>query len=164
MLTWGHVVADREVWSDVATNIAKSTRRTVLSSTTNLGGVLPDNLGEVTPVLKVGHVWLRLAVEAIIPSDLTIVEELCNDSRDVVGRDTSSNVLPVPTTTCSDVVCIVAVSGDGRSGRGNTSVPHDVVSRVVGAVNVVVVHRDLRVGGGQSRRSGRGRGGGDRGG
>ena len=100
----------------------------------------------MAPVLEVRHVRLRLAVKAVVPSDLTIVEELGDDGRDIVRLYTRSNVLAISTATCSDVVRIDAISRDGCSSGCNASVPDDVRSGVVRAVDVVVVHSNLRVG------------------
>ena len=111
-LTWWSVVADGEVRSNVRADVGE-TAWAVLSSATDSGGALPDDLGEVTPVLEVGHVWVGLAVETVEPVDFTVVEEVRDDGRDVVSLDTSSDVLTVSTTT--DLrVCLLYTSPSPR--------------------------------------------------
>jgi len=101
-------------------------------------------------VLEVGHVWVGLAVKTVEPVDLTVVEQLGNDSGDVVGWDTSSNVLAVSSSTGSGVVLVNTGLGDRESDACKVGVPGDGAGRVVGTVDVVVVQNNLLVGGGNS--------------
>lgn len=146
-LTWWSVVADGEVRSNVRTDVGE-TAWAVLSGATDSGGVLPDDLREVAPVLEVGHVWVRLTVKAVEPVDLTVVEEVGDDSGDIGSFDTSGNVLTVATTVGVDIVGVNTGSSDGGSSAGKTGVPGEVRGRVVGTVVVVVVDDGLLVGGG----------------
>lgn len=97
-LTWGLVVAYSEVWRNIATDVGKTTAGAVLGSTADLGGTLPDDLGEMTPVLEVGHVWLRFAVKTVEVVHLAVIEEISNNGRDVVRLNTGSDVLAVSST------------------------------------------------------------------
>ena len=98
------------------TDVGK-TARAVLSGTADLGGALPDKLREVTPLLEVGHVRIGLAVEIGVVADLAVVEQLGDDSRNVVGLDTSGNVLSV--VTAIDVHAVgVDASGSNLGGSG----------------------------------------------
>lgn len=68
-------------------------------------GALPDDLGEVAPVLEVGHAGLSLAVETIVPADLAVVEQVGDDGGDVVARYTCGDVLTVATTHRITIPC-----------------------------------------------------------
>jgi hypothetical protein len=103
-LTWALVVAHSEVGSNVRTDVGQTLAGAVLSVTSEVGRLLPDNLGEVAPVLEVGHVWLVLAVETVVPAHLAVVEQVGDDGRDVVGGDTSGNVLAVTTSVHVTIV------------------------------------------------------------
>merc|ERR1712070_918280 len=90
------VVADREVWRDVGTNVSKAVGRAVLGGTTNDSSPLPDDLGEVTVVVEVAT-WVGLAVVRGVGVDLSIVPEVGDNIRDLIGSQTSSDVLAVDT-------------------------------------------------------------------
>jgi hypothetical protein len=154
-LTRGTVVADSEVRRDVLTNVGK-TAGAVLSGTADLGSTLPDKLREVTPLLEVGHIRVGLAVEVGVVANLAVVEELSNDSGDVVSLDTSGNVLTV--VTAIDVHAVgIDTSGSNLGGsRGQLRVPLKSRGRVVGTVDIVVVDNALLVGGGLASGSGDG--------
>jgi hypothetical protein len=154
-LTRGTVVADSEVRRDVLTNVGK-TARAVLSGTADLGSTLPDELGEVTPLFEVGHVRVGLAVEVGVVANFAVVEELGDDSRDVVSLNTSGNVLTVVTAIDIHAVGINASGSNLGGSRGELRVPLKGRSRVVGTVNVVVVNNALLVGGGLAGGSGDG--------
>jgi hypothetical protein len=99
------VVANGEERCDVATGVGKTLGGAVDSGATNRSGVLPDDLGHVAPHVEVAVVEaivLILATLAVVAGVsvgllLTVVEELGDDSRDVVALDTSGNVLAVST-------------------------------------------------------------------
>jgi hypothetical protein len=154
-LTRGTVVADSEVRRDVLANVGK-TAGAVLSGTADLGSTLPDKLREVTPLLEVGHIRVGLAVEVGVVANLAVVEELSNDSGDVVSLDTSGNVLTV--VTAIDVHAVgIDTSGSNLGGsRGQLRVPLKSRGRVVGTVDIVVVDNALLVGGGLASGSGDG--------
>lgn len=98
MLTRRLVVANGEVRGDVATSVGKTGRGAVDSGAANLSGALPDDLGEVTPLVEVAHVGGLLAVLALVKTNLAVVEKLGDDSRNVVSLDTGSDVLAVSAT------------------------------------------------------------------
>lgn len=104
MLTWALVVADSEVWGDTTTSVGKTAGRAVVGGAGDLGGVLPDDLGEVAPGLEIAHVGL-LSVESGVEGLLSVVEHVADDSRDVVGSNTSSDVLAVSTTSSGAAKC-----------------------------------------------------------
>lgn len=62
-LTRTLVVADGEVWRDTSADVGE-TVGAVLGVASDVGGVLPHDLAEVTPLLEVGHVGAVLAVQA----------------------------------------------------------------------------------------------------
>jgi hypothetical protein len=154
-LTRGTIVADSEVRRDVLTNVGK-TARAVLSGTADLGSTLPDKLGEVTPLLEVSHVRVSLAVEVGVVANFAVVEELSNDSGDVVSLDTSGNVLTVVTTIDVHAVGIDTSGSNLGGSRGELRVPLESRGRVVGTVDIVVVDNALLVGGGLASGSGDG--------
>jgi hypothetical protein len=154
-LTRGTVVADSEVRRDVLTNVGK-TAGAVLSGTADLGSTLPDKLREVTPLLEVGHIRVGLAVEVGVVANLAVVEELSNDSGDVVSLDTSGNVLTVVTAIDVHAVGIDASGSNLGGSRGQLRVPLKSRGRVVGTVDIVVVDNALLVGGGLASGSGDG--------
>ena len=137
------------------TNVGKTTRA-VLSGTADLGGTLPHELREVTPLLEVGHVRVGLAVEVGVVANFAVVEQLSNDSRNVVGLDTSGDVLTVVTTVNIHAVGVDAGGGNLGGSRGELRVPLKGRSRVVGTVDVVVVDNALLVSGGLASGSGNG--------
>lgn len=154
-LTRGTVVADSEVGRDVLTNVGK-TARAVLSGTADLGSTLPDKLREVTPLFEVGHVRVGLAVKVGVVTNFAVVEELSNDSRDVVSLDTSGNVLTVVATVNIHAVGIDTSGSNLGGSRGQLRVPLKGRGRVVGTVDVVVIDNALLVGGGLASGSGDG--------
>ena len=113
------------------------------------------------PVLKVREAGVSQAVLASIPVNLAIVEEISDDSRDVVGLDTSSNVLTISTTANLSVVAVVAGLGPVLRSLDESSVPGGGRSRVVAAMDVVVVEGNVGVGGQTTSGGGGGNGGGD---
>lgn len=135
------------------TNVGKAARA-VLSGTADLGGTLPDKLGEVTPFLEVGHVRVGLAVEVGVVADLAVVEQLGDDSRNVVGLDTSGDVLTVVTAVNIHAVGVDAGGSNLGGSSGELRVPLKGRSRVVGTVDIVVVNNALLVGGGLASGSG----------
>jgi hypothetical protein len=135
------------VGSDVLTSVGK-TARAVLSGTSDFGGSLPHELREVTPLLKLAHVGAGLAVEVGVVANFAVVEELGNDSRDVVGLDTGGNVLTVATAVDIHAVSIDASRSNDGGGVGEGIVPDKGRCRVVGTVDIVVSKDTLLVGGG----------------
>ena len=98
MLTRRTVVADSEVRGHAVASVCQTLAAAVDSSTANLGGTLPHDLREVTPCVEVGHVGACLAVKVVVVADLTVVEQIGNDSGDVCGLDTGGDVLAVVST------------------------------------------------------------------
>lgn len=99
MRTWGLVVADGEVRGDGGADVGKPLSRAVVGGAAQLGGALPDNLGEVAPLFEVGHVRVVLVIETLEKVDFAVVEKVGNDGRNVAGFNTGGNVLAVTTTT-----------------------------------------------------------------
>jgi hypothetical protein len=96
------VVADGEVRSHVATGVGQLLRRAVNSGAADLGGVHPDHLGEVTPLVEVGHdrvFGVRVGgvggVQVVVVTNLAVVEQLSDDRGNVVSLDTGSDVLTI---------------------------------------------------------------------
>jgi len=139
------VIADGEVRGDVAADTLK-TVLAVLGGTTEHVATLPNNLGEVTPVFEVGHVWLGLTVQVGEPLLLAVVEEVGDDGGDVARLDTGGDVLAITTTVDGNVVLVLAAGGNGRSGAGKIITPGNIGSGVVGAVEVVVEDGNVLVG------------------
>jgi len=137
-VTSGVVVADGKVRRDAGTDTTQTLGRTVHSSTSDTGAGLPDNLAEVTPVLKVGHVRVGSAVQAVEPVDLTVVEEVGNDVGDLRCRSAGGNVLTVAAATSSGVVGVVARVCNFKGNGGEGCVPGGGRGGVVGTVDVVV--------------------------
>lgn len=94
-----------------------------MSSTADLSGGLPDNLGEMSPVLKVGHVGVGLAVKSAEVVDFTVVEQVTDNRGNVRGWNTCSDVLTISTTVGGDVVRVDADGGNGSSSAGKIVAP-----------------------------------------
>jgi hypothetical protein len=89
------IVADSE--RDIGTT-RTAERRAYDSSAGNLSGTFPDNLGKVTPEVKVRHVRVGLAIQTFEIWLFVIVHEVGDHRTDVVGADTIANILAVVTT------------------------------------------------------------------
>ncbi len=96
-------------------------------------------------MLEVGHIRLRLAVEVVEPANLTVVEQVGDDSGDVGGIYTGRNVLTVPSAVDSLVVGVPAASGDLGRCAGERRRPGEVRRGVIVAVDVVVEQRNVGV-------------------
>ena len=87
---------------NVAAGVGKTACGAVDSGAANRSGVGPDDLGHVAPNVEVAVVesaaGLAVVASISVGALLTVVEELGDDSRDVVGLDTSSDVLAVSAT------------------------------------------------------------------
>ena len=75
------------------------------SVASNVGSALPDDLGEVAPLLEEAHVRVRHTVVAGKEGLLSVVEEVGYDGGDVGRLDTSCNVLAVSTTVDITATC-----------------------------------------------------------
>lgn len=64
-----------------------------------MGGALPDNLGEVAPLLEVGHAGVGLAVGGREVADLVVVHQVADHNTDLVLLHTVANVLTVATAS-----------------------------------------------------------------
>lgn len=95
MLTWSLVVADSKVGRDSRADVGEALTGAVMSGTAQLGGALPYDLGEVAPLFEQRHIRAGLVVKTLEEIDFAIVEEVGDDSGDVTGFDTSSDVLAV---------------------------------------------------------------------
>lgn len=136
-VTGSLVVANGEIGSDGARG-ARETIAAVHGSASDLGGALPDDLAKVTPSGEVGHVGFAAVVVAV-QVDLTVVKGVGDGSGDVVGRDTSSNVLTVATVVHVSVMGVDAGLGNLLRSAGKSLVPFKGRCRVVGAMGVVVL-------------------------
>lgn len=96
VVTGGGVVANGE--GNVGTT-GVAERGANDSSTANFLSALPDNLGEVTPGIEVGHVGRGLAVEFGEEHHLIVVHEVGNHLSDGGLSNTVSDVLTVATTS-----------------------------------------------------------------
>jgi len=146
--SWG-VVADSEVRRHAAASVGKTAAGAVVGCAADLGGALPDDLGEVAPAIESGVVvdvrWGRLAEKASEVADLVVVEELGDDRGDVAGWRTGSNVLAVASTVGRGVVSVDARASDLLSRGGQTGIPRESWSRVVGTVSIVMRNNGLAV-------------------
>ena len=70
-------------------------RRAGHSSTADGGGVEPDNLTEMTPLLKVGHVRVGFSVQALIVHHFIVVHHVGDDFIDFVRANPKGDVLAV---------------------------------------------------------------------
>lgn len=91
MRTCTLVVADSEVRSHVGGNALEVTGAAVGGGASNGGGVGPDDLGKVAPVLVGG-------ARLVVLVDLGVVPEIGDNRRHIAGLDTSGNVLAVSAT------------------------------------------------------------------
>merc|ERR1712070_1326858 len=143
------VVADREVRRNVGANVGKTAGRAVLSGATNNSRSLPDNLGEVTVVVKVAT-WVCLAVVRGVCVDLSVVPEVGDDIRNLISSQTGSNVLAVYAVARGRldgrVVGVDAGGGNLLGNGGELIRVCEVGGRVVGTVNVVGQQNSVRVG------------------
>ena len=87
------IVADSEVWSNVATSVLKSVASN--SCTPNFLGVSPNNLGEMAPYVEVAHVWVVLTIQSFVCRSFIIVHAVGNHGWDVLRRRSSTNVLSI---------------------------------------------------------------------
>lgn len=107
--TWTLVVADGEVRGNASADVGE-TIRAVLGRAADVGGLLPDDLGEVAPELEVGHVGVGLAVLVGEVWLLAVVEQVSDDGRDILRLDTGSDVLAVAATsnlTSSELALVI---------------------------------------------------------
>lgn len=52
----------------------------------------------MTPLLKVGHVWVRLTIQVSVKRHLIVVEDVGDDRSDSGSWSTGSNILAITTT------------------------------------------------------------------
>jgi hypothetical protein len=88
-------VADSKGWRDVRANVGQGV--TYLNRAADRKGVFPDDLGEVTPFLEVGHVRVVISVSRIEP-DLVVVHQVGDQLVSLVGEKPSTDVLAIATT------------------------------------------------------------------
>lgn len=97
LLAWALVVTDGEVWLNVAADVGE-TAWAMLSVAGDFGGSLPNDLGEVAPLLEEGHIRVGLAVLAGKVWLLSIVKEVGDDSGDIGCLHSGSDILAIATT------------------------------------------------------------------
>ena len=124
--------------------------------------VLPHNLSEVTPAVKVGHGGTRAEVRGVV-AELVVVHQVADHLANLVGRNTIANVLTVatagdapancqftssPNTTIRNLrVMLVHTPGSQRvRARLQGRRPGERVRRVVAAVDIVIVENVVLVG------------------
>lgn len=149
VVTWRTIVADGEnLRAQGAVEVLKSTSLVgaVHGSTSDGGGVFPDNLRKVTPALEVGSAWAGLTVETVERVDFTVVPSIGNDRRNVGGSATGGNVLTISSTSGSNVVLPDTGACNGSGDGSEFVVPGKIWGRVVGTVEVVVKNSCLLVG------------------
>lgn len=92
---WG-VVANSE-WQGVGgVNVAQGVADH--SGTANVGGRLPDDLTEVTPLVEVGHAGVGFTVRGGEELDFTVVHQVGDHNTDITGLNTVTDVLTVAAT------------------------------------------------------------------
>ena len=67
------------------------------SSAADMGGALPNNLGEVTPLLEIGHAGVGLSVGGGEVFDLVIVHQIGEHDTDLACLSTIADVLTITT-------------------------------------------------------------------
>merc|ERR1719282_50132 len=143
------VVADSEVRRNVGANVGKTAGRAVLGGATNDGSSLPDDLGEVTIVCEVAT-WVGLAVVRGVRINFVVVPEVGDDIGDLIGSQTSSDVLAVDAVARGRldgrVMGVDAGGGNLLGNCGELVRVGEVGGRVVGTVNVVGQQNSVRVG------------------
>jgi hypothetical protein len=146
-VTLGAVVADGEPRAHIAVDGAG---RAVLRGAANFGRGDPDDLGEVTPTIKVGHVGVAFAVAVgrELP-DLAVVPQVSDGLGDNLGGINAGNVAR---GAVDSNVLAVRASGSTGGPRGrlvqSTTVKTIKIGRVWGHVQIVGVHARGGDGGG----------------
>jgi len=136
VVSWRSIIAHCKVWWSVRSDIGK-TFGTVLSSASDPGSTLPNNLRKVTPIVEIGHIRVGLAVEVGVVANLTVVEEFCDDRCYVIRSQTSSDILSVATTVGGCVVGIDTSRCDLGGSRSKSIVPDEIAGGMIGTVDVV---------------------------
>jgi hypothetical protein len=95
-LTWRAVVADGEGDGRAGIDVAKAVASN--SSTANLGGSFPHNLGEMTPFLEQAHVGAGLSIEVLKVTNLVVIHQVGDHDSNVVRGGTVTDVLAVSAT------------------------------------------------------------------
>jgi len=136
------VVADGKECRNTAASVGKTFSRAVDGSAANRRGVLPDDLGEVSPAIEGGVVVdagrSGLAIQASEVANLVVVEQLGDDGRDVAGWCASSDVLTVSSTIGSYIVGIHARASNLLGCSSEAIIPSKSWRGVVGAMRVMV--------------------------
>lgn len=95
VITRGRVVADGE--GERAARVDVSEAVAHHGSAAHMGGALPDDLGEVTPLLEIGHAGVGLAVGGGEVFNLVVVHQVGEHDTDLACLDTVADVLAVTT-------------------------------------------------------------------
>ena len=96
------VVADGERHGFAGIDVAQAIAHD--GGTANLLGVLPDNLGEVTPAVKELHERAGDTIQGTEETHLVVVHQVGDHLADVVLADTVTDVLAVSTTVNASVM------------------------------------------------------------
>lgn len=95
VVTRRRVVADGERQRRAGVNVAQAVAHHGRAA--DVGGALPDDLGEMAPLLEVGHARARLTVGDREVADLVVVHQVGDQHANLVILHTVSNVLTVTT-------------------------------------------------------------------
>lgn len=107
-LTCRAVVANSERNGAIRIDVLQSVAD--LGVAANLLGALPHDLREVAPLLKVGHVRVRLAVQVVEVVELIVVHQVGDHHADILRGNTVTDVLTVATTTDLTIAKLVQFS------------------------------------------------------
>lgn len=99
------VVADGERHGFAGIDVAQAIAHD--GGTANLLGVLPDNLGEVTPAVKELHERGGKTVEGSEEAHLVVVHQVGDHLTDAVRRDTVADVLAVATSVDAPIKALL---------------------------------------------------------
>ena len=116
------VVADGEVRSYIRFCVAEGTASH--GRTANANSVVPDNLREMSPILKVGHVRTGNTPWQWIQVDLSAVHLVGEHSANIIGRSTSADILAIATTTSSPVAKHQSMLHKEKRGKQRTYCGH----------------------------------------
>jgi hypothetical protein len=128
-------------------------RFTLHSGTTNTIGILPDDLGEMSPGIEVDRAGgVRLAIP--VPVSHLVVVPLIRDShgsglipqlRNVAGRAPDGNILAITTSSESLVMLKNTSLGNCVGETSQPAIPLYVGSRVIGSMGIVLVEHNSLV-------------------
>jgi hypothetical protein len=155
------VIADGEGERVAGVDVAETV--THHGGAADVGSALPDNLGEVAPLLEVGHAGVGLTVGGGEVFDLVVVHQIGDHDTNFAGLDTVADVLAVTAAINGAgmmlvwvlilwfvignlrIVLVNTLGGKSASARLEIGRPVDRSSGVVAAMDVVVVQDGLLI-------------------